>query len=188
MTSIDPIGSASSTSVSSYYSSIYANMYRVPQAMRTSAQDSMASVSNLLGVSASDLRTRLQSGQSLSTVAESQGVAHGDLINAIKDGIRSGSTFEVDTDSLAEQIAGNTRTSAGPPQGQPPGGPRGENSGLRDESKLTKLSGMLDMSTDDVASNATSATKLVELLQRGGVDLGQLKNVLSSGDLLDVHA
>lgn len=69
--------------------------------------------------------------------------------------------------------------------------PRGDSSsggGFRDPEKLDQLSGLLNMDKNTVSTEASSATKLVELLQKNGVDLGALKNVLSSGDLLDVRA
>jgi hypothetical protein len=57
-----------------------------------------------------------------------------------------------------------------------------------DEDKLSRLSDLLDMDADEVQSQAGSATDLVRLLQSKGVDLAALRDVLSSGDLLDVAA
>ncbi|WP_305782416.1 hypothetical protein [Symbioplanes lichenis] len=95
------------------------------------------------------------------------------------------------TSQAADQVTGQAPRTRDLPPPPPPGGPdgsRGEVAGLRDSSKLNQLSGLLDMSEDDVTTSATSATKLVELLQTKGVDLGQLRTVLTSGDLLDVRA
>jgi hypothetical protein len=95
------------------------------------------------------------------------------------------------TTQVTDQLAGTAPASPPPPPpaGRPDGpGSRGEVAGLQDPTKLNSISDLLDMSEDDVTTSATSATKLVELLQNKGVDLGQLRNVLNSGDLLDVRA
>lgn len=65
---------------------------------------------------------------------------------------------------------------------------RGENAALSDPSKLSTLSDMLEMDEQEVTDQATNPAKLVELIRDRGLDLGTLRNVLSSGDLLDVRA
>jgi hypothetical protein len=75
-----------------------------------------------------------------------------------------------------------------PPRGDLPGGPKGENSGLKDADKLAGVSKLLNLDSATVTSTATSASALVGLLTSSGVDLSRLGGVLKSGDLLDVAA
>ncbi len=65
---------------------------------------------------------------------------------------------------------------------------RGQIAALSDPAKLATLSDMLEMDEQQVADQATNPAKLVELIQNRGLDLGTLRNVLTSGDLLDVRA
>jgi hypothetical protein len=44
------------------------------------------------------------------------------------------------------------------------------------------------MTSEDVSSQAITATDLVNLLKDKGVDLGALRTVLNNGDLVDVAA
>ncbi|MFG1603787.1 hypothetical protein [Actinoplanes sp. NPDC049265] len=62
------------------------------------------------------------------------------------------------------------------------------NAGLRDPEKLGRVSDLLDLPASEVAAQAGTATDLVTMLQNRGLDVGQLRNVMSSGDLLDVRA
>jgi hypothetical protein len=64
----------------------------------------------------------------------------------------------------------------------------GVNSGLKDPDKLDRVSEMLNLPAGEVEARAGRASDLVTMLQNRGLDLGQLRNVMSSGDLLDVRA
>jgi DNA-binding phage protein len=139
--------------------------YLPVRASKKEGQDPMAKVADALGLSSDDLKTALKSGKSLNEVAEEQGVSHDDLITAIKQG-RPDAATEM-TDEMAEKIAGTVGKPT-PPPGEAPGGLKGESSAVTDQ--------------------ATSASSLVSMLQSNGVDLTQLRNVLNSGDLLDVAA
>lgn len=148
--------------------------------------DPMTAVSKTLGLSDDELKHKLDSGQSLTEVAEQQGVSHEDLIAAIKagkpaDASAVGSASEEESDAVAERIAAQK----GRP-GPPPGGPRGGAAGLADDSKLHQLSTLLE--TDSDSLRGSSATDLVKRLQDKGIDLSQLRSVLNSGDLVDFHA
>lgn len=145
-------------------------------------EDPMAAVAETLGLSTDDLKAQLRDGKSLDDVATAQGVSHDDLVTAIKAGLPS----EVsDATEAAEKIASRQGGTPPPP---PPGGPRGENTGLADSGKLDQISSLLEMDSEQVTSQATSASGLVKLLQDKGVDLAKLRDVLTSGDLLDVAA
>ena len=174
MTSISAISGSTST-------------YRMPPPPRNgNRQDPMAAVAEKLDLSSDDLKAQLRDGKSLDDIATAQGVSHDDLITAIKAGMPTDAT---DATEMAEKIA-STKGMPPPPHGggHHPGGPRGANTGIADTDKVKQISELLDMSSDQVTVQATSATDLVKLLQDKGVDLSALRNVLNSGDLIDVAA
>ncbi len=136
--------------------------------------DPLAAMADALGLSVEELKAQLAGGKSPNDIATAQGVSHDDLITAIKS---SQPTTATGTDAVA-----------GKPPPPPPGGPRGANAGLRDDTKLDQISQLLDMDSDDVTDQATTASALVGMFQANGVDLTSLRDVLNSGDLLDVAA
>jgi hypothetical protein len=138
-----------------------------------------------LGLSTADLKGQLTNGKSLDDVATEQGVSHDELIDTIKAGLPTTSTGSVDSTATAEKIASGKGTPPPPPPG---GGPKGANTGVEDTDKLEQLSSLLKMDSGDVKTRATSATDLIKMMQDKGIDLGQLRNVLNSGDLMDVSA
>lgn len=177
MTSISALSSTSTTTVA---------------AATRKRQDPLEKVAAALGLSKDDLKTQLKSGKSLDDVATAQGVSHDDLITAIKAGMHSGAASPadgVDSTEMAEKIASTKGMPKPPPGGHGgPGGPKGMNAGVQDSSKLAGISKLLDTDSGTVSSSAKSATDLVKMLKDKGVDLSSLKNVLDSGDLVDVNA
>jgi hypothetical protein len=151
-------------------------------------ENPMARVAETLGLTTDELKSQLDTGRSLNDIATEKGIAHDVLIAAIKAGMSSETVAAGYADAIAERIAGKTHTSGDTPPPPPSGGPRGENAGLRDEVKLAEVSKLLRMDTTEVAAAATSASSLVTLLTNKGVDLRSLRDVLTSGDLLDVRA
>ncbi|WP_143133556.1 hypothetical protein [Actinoplanes philippinensis] len=150
-------------------------------------ENPMVRLAAALGLTTDELRARLDTGRSLDDVAAERGVAHDDLISVIKSGL----TPEIaagGADEIAERIAGTIH--AGPDTTLPPlpGGPLGENAGLRDETKLAAIGRLLGMSAADVAAAATGPYRLIDLLKSKDVDLSALRGVLTSGDLVDVLA
>lgn len=143
-------------------------------------RDPVSAVSRTLGLTGDELKSRLDSGRSLSEVAERQGVPHDDLIAAIKASkprdapTRAGD----DEDAVAERVAAQ-KAQPGPP----PGAPRGDAAGLADESKLHQLSSLLE--TDIETLRGSSAGDVVQRLQDKGIDLSELRSVLNNGDLID---
>jgi hypothetical protein len=65
---------------------------------------------------------------------------------------------------------------------------RGVNSGIQDPGKLSEVSRLLAMEESEVTGQVTKASDLWQMLQSRGVDPGRMRDVLSSGDLLDVRA
>lgn len=127
-------------------------------------------------------------------------------------GTGSGTT---DPTAIAEQIAATKGRPPAPPNGVAglsglsgldgpgdPGGDPGKRGGpagvagasssaassvVGNESKLSQLSDLFNVDSDSLNS-ASSSPEVVNLLQRNGADLSQLKNVLNSGDLLNTTA
>ncbi|MEU4158226.1 hypothetical protein [Actinoplanes sp. NPDC026670] len=158
--------------------------YWIPATQRR--ENPMARVAQALGMTADELRAQLDTGRSLNDIATTRGVTHDDLIAAIKSGLTPETTAADGADAVAERIAEKTHTDPDTPPPLPPGGPRGNNAGLRDETKLAGVSRLLGMPADDVAAAATGPAALVTLLQTKGVHLYALRGVLNSGDLVDV--
>ncbi len=143
------------------------------------AKDPVTAVSRTLGLSGDELKSKLESGQSLSEVAEQRGVPHEDLIAAIKAGKpKDAPAGTEDEDAIAERVAAQ-KAQPGPP----PGAPRGGAAGLSDESKLQQLSSLLE--TDSESLRGSSAGDVVKRLQDKGIDLSELRSVLNNGDLID---
>jgi len=155
-----------------------------PPPLPQDGRDPMSSVAKALSLSTDDLQARRRGGESLSGIAERQGISHDDLLAAIKAGKPSDAPSVVDDNQAAEQIAAR-KGRPGPPGGDPRG-PRGGAAGLRDESKLQQLGSLLETDADSLRGN--SATDVVRKLQRKGVDLAELRNVLDNGDLADYTA
>jgi hypothetical protein len=97
---------------------------------------------------------------------------------------------------VAEEIAMTQGLPAGPPRAEsrgtgpvgppPPGGPRGQVAGLDDAAKAGRLSNLLKVDAGELTGKVASGKELVDLMREKGVDLGQLRSILSSGDLVDV--
>jgi hypothetical protein len=135
--------------------------YNTIAATRSQRTDAMKSVAETLGLTSDELKTQLRSGKSLAEVAMGRDVEPDRLVAAVKDG----------------QSPDATRG---------PGGPRGQVAGLDDAAKAGRLSNLLDVNADELTSKVLNAKELIELMRDKGVDLGQLRSILSSGDLVDV--
>jgi hypothetical protein len=152
-----------------------------PQRSRKDGQDPITPVPKALGLSSADVRAQLRSGKSLHDVANPPGVT-------------GASTTAGATDPAA--IAERAAATAGRPRrdgfdgsgGDAGSSSRGTDSRVvGDRAKLSELSSAFNVDNGSLNS-ASSAKELVGLLQQNGADLGQLKNVLKSGDLLDTTA
>jgi hypothetical protein len=174
------------TSINGYTPSSTAAASAAP-AHRHHVEGTMTKVAGALGMSKDDLKTQLKSGKSLNDIATAQGVSHDDLITAIKAGMPKGADG-TDATAMAEKIAGTQGMPKPPAGGHGPGHPKGMNGALQDSTKLAGISKLLDTSSADVTSSATTASDLVKMLQSKGVDLNALSKLLDSGDLVDVSA
>lgn len=158
-------------------SGVLANQtFGVRQRQQDDTQNPMAGVAKALGMSADDVASALKSGRSLNDLASQKGVSHSDLLAAIKTGLPDQSD-NANNDDLAAQIADqkiNKNTTATP--------------NSVSSSTLNAVSSLLDQQSSQDLSSVNSSSDLVNLLQSKGVDLGNLRNVLSSGSLVDVTA
>jgi lambda repressor-like predicted transcriptional regulator len=150
-------------------------------------------VSDLLGMSASEIAGQVKSGKSLDDLAQTKGVSHDDLIAALKAGAPQG-VKGGDFDAMVEKLASKQGMQG--PMGPPPGPPPGGMGGLLDggtvsesqQSVLDSLSELLDMSSEELQDELTSGTDLSSLLQDKGVSLSDLASVIEAGFLVDVRA
>ncbi|MFI5840502.1 hypothetical protein ACIA8K_12420 [Catenuloplanes sp. NPDC051500] len=199
MGSISSVGGGANTA--------YANSGRVER------RDPMATVAKTLGLDNNTLRDRMKEGNSLADIAETQGVAQDDLIAAIKQGMPVDKANSPQATELAESLANATNAGAlvatggaagaggagGPGrQGGGPGGGAGGQLGgpglggppraTTESESLTRISNLLEMSTEEVSSQVHSASDLLNLVSSKGVTTEQLTSVLQrSGSLVDVR-
>lgn len=76
------------SSVQRNVASLGASQLTSPQSWRTHSHPAMDAAATTLGMSASDLRTALQSGQTLAQIASAQGVSQNDLVTAISNALQ----------------------------------------------------------------------------------------------------
>lgn len=197
------------SSVSGGANTAYANSGRVER------RDPMATVAKTLGLDNNTLRDRMKEGSSLADIAETQGVARDDLIASIKQGLPVDKANSPQATELAESLANATNAGAlvatggaagaggagaGGPGGQgggPGGGAGGQLGGpglggppraTTESESLTRISNLLEMSTEEVSSQVHSASDLLNLVSAKGVTTEQLTSVLQrSGSLVDVR-
>src|SRR4051812_31169315 len=123
--------------------------------------------------------TRAQRTDAMKAVADTLGLTADELTAELRSGR-----------SLVEVATGRNpdheRLIASLKEGQPPGGTRGRMAGLADAEKTSRLSGLLQVEETDLTDKIANAKELLELMRDKGVDPGQLRSVLNSGDLVDV--
>jgi len=81
-----------------------------PATPSTPATDPLAPAGDLLGMSVDDLNLQLEQGFTLNDVAISRGVAHEDLITALKAGMTDAQRNAPDATAVAEQLASTPGT------------------------------------------------------------------------------
>jgi hypothetical protein len=161
------------TGITSVSASTGQYSYHRSPAIGQRRENMMSRMAETLGLTVDDLKSRLDEGSSLNDIATARGVPHENLILAIRAGMSAGDP---------EAFAAKRGTPPAPPAHEP----RGENAGLRDEAKLSRMSRLLGMDSESVTAATTGASGLVTLMQTKGIDLYELRGVLTSGDLIDV--
>jgi hypothetical protein len=156
---------------------------------------------NLLGMSAGDLRTALNSGQSLSSIAASKGIGQDDLVRAMAGAIEQANP-NVSADQatrIATVMATRTRPAGEPPSGVPaasqgtdPGGQAGGATGVgasgghrhrRHHAMSTAIdatSQLLGTSAADLASALQSGQSLAAVAASKGVSSDDLVSAIAT--------
>lgn len=151
-------------------------------------------VSGVLGMSADEIASQVQSGKSLDDLATDKGVSHDDLVAALKAGAPQGAKDSGKLDEMVEKLTSRKGRQGpmGPPPGPPPGGMGGVMGGGKlsgsQQSMLDSLSELLDISSEELQEELTSGTSLTDLLQDKGVSMNDLASAVQSGFLVDVRA
>ena len=149
-------------------------------------------VGGLLGISANEIETQLDSGMSLSDIAAAQGISHDDLIEALRDGMPAEMRGAANVEEILESIAAQKgRGPAGGPPPPPP--PRSmESTGVFAESITTtqqqvvdSLGDLLEMEPEQVVEELRSGSSLIDLLDRGGLSVSDLADAIDVGMFYD---
>ncbi len=184
-------------SISGVSSSTITQVQGLQSAQRPQGKGPFDAVSGLLGMSADDIASAVQSGKSLDDLASAAGVSHEDLVAALKAGAPQELQGSSRLDAMVEDIAshkGMPMGGPGGPGGPPPGPPPGASGVMSGEltnsqqTMLEQLSSLLGTTSDELATSLQSGTSLADLLGDKGVSLGQLASALESGFLVDVRA
>lgn len=171
-----------------------------PRGPRPDDTKMLTPVAEKLGMSVSDLKSAMQSGTTLDSIAGSKGVSKADLLGAIKDGLAAGKPADApelsttQLDQLAESIATGAMQGpggaggaggAGRPMGPPPP-PHGTN--RADDSTIDTVASLLQMSTTDLLDSLTGGTSLSQLAKDRGVSADALLDSISTGMVVDTTA
>ena len=146
----------------------------------------MANVAKLLGMSVSDLKSKLESGSSLSDVAKQRGVSQDQLLQTIQSSLKtqdpnaSASSLDV----AAQRIAGHHGH-----HGHHGGGsPTPAAADTSSTTTLNSLASALGMNSSDLVSELKAGTPLSDIGQQQGVSSNDLTNLLGKGLLADIKA
>ena len=136
-----------------------------------------AAVADLLGTDADTLKTQLDSGKTMTELAEAAGVSTDDLLATIQ------ATLPADAPSgMATDIASGKIGSGGPAGGPPPKPPVDAQSGIQ------ALSDAFGISADDLLARLTDGTGIQDLLDAHPQVAAGLSSNQSKGSLVDGYA
>ena len=130
-----------------------------PEQMRKHMEKMMEPVAEALGLSATDLRSALQQGQSLSEIADSKGVSRDDLLAAVKEGLQANrpqgapELSATQLDNLAIRIADRSHSHDTRPN-SPPEGESTTTSSTDAQMLLLQLLSKSDDSQDSMAASS----------------------------------
>ncbi|MCU7729541.1 hypothetical protein ODJ79_37985 [Actinoplanes sp. KI2] len=147
---------------------------------RAAMRKALDAAAQTLGMSGSDLRSALQSGQSMSELAQSKGVDTDTLTTAISSAI-SGANSSLSSEQATEMaqriVAGPPAGGTGRPDGPPPAG-QGGRPPLG--AAMDSLAGTLGISTDELKSSLQSGQSLTDVAAAHGMDADTLKTTLTT--------
>lgn len=136
-----------------------------------------AAVADLLGTDADTLKAQLDSGKTMTELAEAAGVSTDDLLATIQ------ATLPADAPSgMATDIASGKIGPGGPAGGPPPKPPVDAQSGIQ------SLSDALGVSSDDLLARLTDGTGIRDLLDANPQIAAQLSSNQGRGVLVDGYA
>jgi uncharacterized protein YidB (DUF937 family) len=172
------------------------------QSHKTRPHPAMDAAAKLLGMSASDLRSALQSGQSLATIASSKGISQSALTTAMSAAIQQAnpSMSADDASKVATAIATRTPPAGGmPPAGGPPPAEGSESSDSTDATSSTgatkghhhhhrhagaaamdAASRALGVSSSDLISSMQSGQSLASIAKSKGVSQDDLVKAMAT--------
>ena len=148
-----------------------------PSQMRQHAQKAMAPVADLLGVSSSELQSKLAGGETLSSLASAKGVSRDDLVAAVQKGLKADAPNGVSVPSgLAEKIA----------DGKMPGRPPA--TGVAGPTGLNSLADLLGTDTDSVLDQLKNGTSPSQLANGSNRTLSEILDALKGGVQINQYA
>ncbi|WP_412734522.1 hypothetical protein [Krasilnikovia sp. MM14-A1259] len=133
-----------------------------------------------LGMSTSDLRSALKSGQSMTSLAQSKGVSTDTLTSAISNALSSADS-SLSTDKateIAQRIVAGPQRGHGGPDGPPPGGKGGPPPAIG--AAMDSLASTLGISSDELTSSLQSGKSLTDVAAAQGMDADTLRTTLTS--------
>lgn len=146
----------------------------------------MANVAKLLGMSVSDLKSKLESGSSLSDVAKQRGVSQDQLLQTIQSSLKAQDPNAVASSlNVAAQRIAARHGHHGHHGG---GGPTPAAAGTSSTTTLNSLASALGMNSSDLVSELKAGTPLSDIGQQQGVSSNDLTNLLGKGLLADIKA
>jgi hypothetical protein len=167
----------------------------------------LGSAAQALGMSTQDVQSALQSGQSLSDLAQAKGVSSDALVSAVSQGIQSlsatsgGLPGAPDPTQMAQRIVdrkggigghrhhGATASANGSDQdGDGDGDGSSGTSSAATSSPFALVANMLGMSQSDLLTSLESGTSLTDLLGQSGPTAQNLAAALNGGGLVDTIA
>ena len=147
----------------------------------------MDAAAKLLGMSASDLRSAMQSGQSLATIASSKGISQDALTSAMASAIEEANpTISADqATKVATSIATRTPPAGDPDSAQGTSGTQaagGHNHHHRHggAAAMDAAASTLGMSATDLASSLQSGQSLATIAKSKGVSLDDLVKAMAT--------
>jgi lambda repressor-like predicted transcriptional regulator len=147
----------------------------------------MANVAKLLGMSVSDLKSKLDSGSSLSDVAKQRGVSQDQLLQTIQSSLKAQDPNAVASSlNVAAQRIAARHGHHGHHGGGSVTTPAA--AGTSSTTTLNSLASALGMNSSDLVSELKAGTPLSDIGQQQGVSSNDLTNLLGKGLLADIKA
>jgi hypothetical protein len=177
-------------------------------------QQALQPVATLLGTTTQDLMTKIQSGQTLSSIASSQGVSQDSLVSAIKQGLQNAAPqgnsqnapSQTDLTTIAQNIANGTMPVGGHHHHHGLGESSSSTSSNQDDnsgsaststtgassttasSEFSTLASDLGLDPDTLLQSLTSGATLTSIASAQGVSSSNLQSILSTGLQIDTTA